>query len=219
MNLRPETLIWLLLLLPSIAFHEFMHGWAALKLGDPTAKNAGRVTLNPLKHIDPFGTVILPLLLALSGAAIFGYAKPVPVNPRYFKDIRMGDLITGVAGPLANLALALVGSALAWGAVLASGVIGANVASWVYLVGFLLAQTNLVLMFFNLIPIPPLDGSSVIPLFLSDSQLHRWYGLQQYSFGILLLLLWGIPALTNLNPIGTYFAWTVQPLLALLTPG
>ncbi len=219
MNLRPETLIWLLLLLPSIAFHEFMHGWAALKLGDPTAKNAGRVTLNPLKHIDPFGTVILPLLLALSGAAIFGYAKPVPVNPRYFKDIRMGDLITGVAGPLANLALALVGSALAWGAVLASGVVGANVASWVYLVGFLLAQTNLVLMFFNLIPIPPLDGSSVIPLFLSDSQLHRWYGLQQYSFGILLLLLWGIPALTNLNPIGTYFAWTVQPLLALLTPG
>ena len=108
MNFDLQSVLLLLLLLPSITLHEYMHGYAAYRLGDPTAKNAGRLTLNPLAHIDPFGTVILPLLMWLGGGPIFGYAKPVPVNPRHFRDLRMGDLITGVAGPAANLALALV---------------------------------------------------------------------------------------------------------------
>lgn len=213
-----ETIIWLALLLPSITVHEFAHGYAAFMLGDPTAKAAGRLSLNPLRHIDPVGTVLLPLLLALSGGPIFGYAKPVPVNPRYFRNIRTGDLITGLAGPSANLVLALLGAALAWVAIPLSPAIG-TASQWLYLIGFLLAQTNLVLMFFNLIPLPPLDGSSVIPLFLSDAGLHRWYRMQRYSFGILLLLMWGVPALTGFSPIGMYFGWTVEPMMSLLLPG
>ena len=210
-----QTILWLLLLLPSITLHEYMHGWAAYKLGDPTAKNAGRLTLNPLKHIDPFGTVLLPLLLALAGGPIFGYAKPVPVNPRYFKDIRKGDLITGIAGPAANLGLALVGAV----AVRVSEVFSPTLTdgwAWVYLVGALLVRTNLVLMFFNLIPLPPLDGSSIVPMFLSDKALHWWYGVQRYSFGVLLVLMWGVPALTGWSPLSAYFDYTVGPMMDLL---
>lgn len=210
-----QTILWLLLLLPSITFHEYMHGWAAYKLGDPTAKNAGRLTLNPLKHIDPFGTVLLPLLLAMAGGPIFGYAKPVPVNPRYFQDIRKGDLITGIAGPAANLALALVGALAVRAADLFSPTLSGGWA-WVYLIGALLVRTNLVLMFFNLIPLPPLDGSSIVPMFLSDKALHWWYGVQRYSFGVLLVLMWGVPALTGWSPLSVYFDYTVGPMMNLL---
>lgn len=216
MRFDPQIILWLLLLLPSITFHEFMHGYAAYRLGDPTAKNAGRLTLNPIAHIDPFGTILLPLLLAFGGGPVFGYAKPVPVNPRYFRDIRKGDLITGVAGPAANLTLALVGSAMAWMAVV---VPSAGVAEWVYRIGVLLAQTNLVLMFFNLIPIPPLDGSSIVPIFLPDSALPGWYRMQRYSFGILIVVMFVLPQLTSVDPIGAYFSWTVDPVLSLLMPG
>lgn len=219
MNFGPETLLWLALLLPSITLHEFMHGYAAYKLGDPTAKNAGRLSFNPLRHIDPFGTVLLPLLLAFGGGPIFGYAKPVPVNPRNFRDVRKGDLITGVAGPLANLALAVVGAGIAWAAIPVAAVVGASAAGWIYLVGLLLAQTNLVLMFFNLIPIPPLDGSSIVPMFLSDSALRSWYRMQRYSFGILLVLMWVVPSVTGFSPLSAYFDWTVDPLMKLLLPG
>ncbi len=218
MRFGVETVLWLALLLPSITLHEFMHGYAAYRLGDPTAKNAGRLSLNPIRHIDPFGTVVLPVVLALAGGPIFGYAKPVPVNPRYFRDIRTGDLITGVAGPAANLFLALAGAGVAWGAVMLTPTVGSEVAGWVLLLGGLLVRTNLVLMFFNLIPLPPLDGSSIVPFFLDDRQLASWYRLQRYSFGILLLLMWGIPALTGVSPLGYYFDWTVVPMLRLLLP-
>lgn len=212
-----NTLVWLALLVPSITFHEYMHGYAAFKLGDPTAKNAGRLTLNPIPHIDIFGTVLLPLLLAFGGGPIFGYAKPVPVNPRYFKDIRKGDLITGFAGPASNLALALVGAAIAWGAVPLLP-LDEGAARIALIIGYGLVQVNLVLMFFNLIPIPPLDGSSIVPLFLPDSALHGWYRIQQYSFVALLVLLWVVPQATGWNPIGAYFGWTVRPMMQLLLP-
>lgn len=215
MSFGVETIVWLLLLLPSITFHEFMHGYAAYRLGDPTAKNAGRLSLNPIRHIDLFGTILLPLLLSFAGGPIFGYAKPVPVNPRYFKDLRKGDLITGIAGPAANLILALGGAAAVW---LGMQLPSQTAAYWVVTVGYLLAQANLVLMFFNLIPIPPLDGSSIIPIFLPDSALHGWYRMQQYSFGILLVLMWGIPTLFNVSPIGWYFQYTVAPVMNLLLP-
>jgi Zn-dependent protease len=210
------TLVWIALLLPSITFHEYMHGYAAYKLGDPTAKNAGRLSLNPLRHIDPFGTVLLPLLLWAGGGPIFGYARPVPVNPRYFKDIRKGDLITGVAGPAANLVLALFGAALVWASDPFQG--ESLVALIVFVIGYGLVQVNLVLMFFNLIPIPPLDGSSIVPIFLSDSALRTWYNIQRYSFGVLLVLLWVVPMVTNINPIGAYFQFTVYPVMEFLLP-
>jgi Zn-dependent protease len=219
-----QSVLPLLFLIPSITFHEFMHGWAAYKLGDPTAKNAGRLTLNPIKSIDPFGSILLPLIGFLAGGFIFGYAKPVPYNPMYFKNLRQGEIIVGFAGPSANLALALVGAALAWAAVPLLAV-NASLAQALYLVGFSLAEINLVLMFFNLIPIPPLDGSSIVPMFLPDSMLRGWYGIQRYSFGILIVLIIGVPYLANLlglpyfNPIGWYLQNTALAVLHLILPG
>jgi len=215
----PQTILWLVLLIPSITFHEFMHGYAAYRLGDPTAKNAGRLTLNPIKSMDPFGSVLLPLLMYASGGPIFGYAKPVPYNPMYFKNLRKGEVITGFAGPAANLVLALFGAALAW---LAAPLYNAapNVWYWMSLVGYTLTLTNLVLMFFNLLPIPPLDGSSIVPLFLPDSAMRGWYQIQRYSFVVLIGLLWVLPTLVpGLDPIGAYFKYTVYPIMNLLLPG
>lgn len=219
MNFDPQNLVMLALLIPSITFHEFMHGYAAYRLGDPTAKNAGRLTLNPIKSIDPFGTILLPLLMFMSGGPIFGYAKPVPYNPMYFKDLRKGEIITGFSGPAANLVLALIGAALAWSAWWLAP-IATSLAQGIYVVGLMLTQLNLVLMFFNLIPIPPLDGSSIVPMFLPDKAMHGWYQFQRYSFVILIGLLWGLPWLIpGLDPIGTYFQYTVVPIMNLLLPG
>jgi len=219
-----ETILWFVLLIPSIVFHEFMHGYAAYRLGDPTAKNAGRLTLNPIKSIDPVGTILLPLiLLATNSGVLFGWAKPVPYNPMYFKDLRKGEVITGFAGPAANLVLALFGSLLAWAA-LPAFVVSEQFAQALYLVGSTLVLTNLVLMFFNLIPIPPLDGSSIVPLFLPNSAMRGWYQLQRYSLPILIGVLWLLPmALSAIgiqfNPISWYFQNTALPLMSLLLPG
>ena len=99
---------------PAIVFHEVAHGFVAYRLGDPTAKRAGRLSLNPLKHVDPFGTVILPLCMLAMNGPVFGYAKPVPYNPSYFKNPKTGDVIVGLAGPAANLVMAAFAGAIAW---------------------------------------------------------------------------------------------------------
>jgi Zn-dependent protease len=213
-----ETVVLLVLLIPSITFHEFMHGYAAYRLGDPTAKNAGRLTLNPIKSIDPFGTILLPLVMYFTGGPIFGYAKPVPYNPMYFKNLRQGELITGFAGPLANLSLAAVGTALAWLAVPILGVSN-GLAQALFVVGVSLARVNLVLMFFNLIPIPPLDGSSIVPIFLPDSMLRGWYGIQRYSFAILIGVIFLAPLIfPSFNPIGWYLTHTAYAVLGAVMP-
>jgi Zn-dependent protease len=217
-NINIETILWLILLIPSITIHEFAHGYAAYRLGDPTAKNAGRLTLNPIKSIDLFGSIILPLLMFATGGPIFGYAKPVPYNPMYFKNLRKGEIITGFAGPASNFALALLGSALAWSAIPAA-LISVQFAQAIYLIGYTLAMTNLVLMFFNLIPIPPLDGSSIVPIFLSDAGVRKWYELQRYAFAILFAILFLVPMVFKVSPIGVYFQYTVYPLLGFLMPG
>lgn len=192
-----------------------MHGYAAYRLGDLTAKNAGRLTMNPIASIDPFGSIVLPLIGFIFGGFIFGYAKPVPYNPRYFKNLRKGELIVGLAGPAANLALALAGALLAWASLLLSG----SLADGVRLVGVVLAYANLVLMFFNLIPIPPLDGSSIVPVFLPNRALKGWYQLQRYSFAILIVLIFLLPSLVpGLDPFGWYFDHTVVPILNAILP-
>jgi Zn-dependent protease len=222
-NFSIVSVLPLLFLIPSITFHEFMHGWAAYQLGDPTAKNAGRLTLNPIKSIDPFGSILLPLVGFLAGGIIFGYAKPVPYNPMYFKNLRQGEIIVGMAGPSANLALALVGAFIAWSAIPALG-ISQSLGQALYYVGVALAQINLVLMFFNLIPIPPLDGSSIVPLFLPDSMLRQWYGIQRYAFGIFIVLVFGLPFLADLlgfpgfSPIGWYLQHTALAVLNVIVP-
>lgn len=210
-------LLTLALLVPSIVLHEVAHGYVSLRFGDPTARDAGRLSFNPLRHVDMFGTVLLPLLLWSAGAPVFGYAKPVPVNPGYYPDLRRGQFVTGLAGPAANLALALGGAAVAW----AAWVLGAadsTPAAWVWLLAGAFVEVNLVLAFFNLIPLPPLDGSSVFPLLLSDRGLYAYYRLRQYAFPILLAILWVVPALVHVDPIGAYFRLTVDPLFRLIVP-
>ena len=205
------------LLIPSVVLHEIAHGYVSLRYGDPTARDAGRLSLNPLRHVDPFGTVLLPLLLWSAGAPVFGYAKPVPVNPLHYPDLRHGQLVTGLAGPAANLALALAGGGVAW----ATWLLGAGASeplAWLWLVAAAFTEVNLVLMFFNLIPIPPLDGSSVLPLFLSNRGLYMYYRLRRYAFPVLIAILWGVPALFQVDPIGAYFRHTVDPIFNLLVP-
>jgi len=198
------------LLLPAIVIHEVSHGWVAYLLGDPTAKDRGRLSANPLRHIDPWGTLLLPaLLLAFSGGrAAFGYAKPVPINPHNFKDYRRGMFLTGIAGPTSNLLLALLAGLV---------VRTFGLTSWVMLGIYYFTLVNLTLLFFNLIPIPPLDGSRVLPLFLSDRAMQTYHQAEQYGFVILLAVLWIVPSVFHVDPIGAYLGATVERLMPLLT--
>lgn len=185
--------------------HEVAHGLAAYKLGDPTAKRAGRLSLNPLRHIDPFGTVILPLLLMVLHMPIFGYAKPVPYDPRYFKDPRKGDAITGFAGPAANLVMACAAAVIAHIVVaLDPRVVGSDAGYFAMLLLATFTLVNLYLMFFNLIPIPPLDGSSIIAVFIPERLLPKWYSIQRYAFPVFMLVIIALPSLIGFNPFSWY---------------
>ena len=152
------------ILFGSIILHEVSHGWSALALGDDTAKKAGRLSLNPLVHIDPIGTVVLPALLIIAGAPVFGWAKPVPVNVSRLRHPRNGAVLTALAGPAMNLVL--VG--IAW---LLLRILQPE-TFWPLQLLFFLGLINLWLAIFNLLPLPPLDGSSVVKRFLPE----RWYG-------------------------------------------
>jgi Zn-dependent protease len=186
-----RTLILIGVLIPSVIIHEIAHGWVALRFGDDTAKRAGRLTLNPVPHIDLFGTVILPVLLALSGLGVIGYAKPVPVNPSRMRRPRDHSLIVSLSGPAVNIVFAIAAAYALRALVAAAGPTGpdpllAEIILWFGVV-------NVVLAAFNLIPIPPLDGSAVIERFLPVEWLGRWYGLQRYAMGILIILVLVIP--------------------------
>ena len=208
---------------PAIVLHEMSHGFAAYRLGDPTAKSAGRLSFNPLAHIDPFGTVIMPLLLMAMNMPVFGYAKPVPYNPSYFKDPRKGDLIVGLAGPAANLVLAILAAAIAWLLYIfcpvAQLVVQNEAFSYFYLVFLpMFALINLYLMFFNLLPIPPLDGSSIFAFFMPVKWLPQYYKVQQYAFPIFMILVILVPYIANVNPFGVYLDATAGNLANVLFP-
>lgn len=219
----PYLICTVLAFVPAIVVHEAAHALAAYKLGDRTAARNGRLSINPMRHIDPFGTVILPLLLLSMNMPVFGYAKPVPYNPRNFKDPRRGDALVGLAGPAANLALALLAAVLFWALSLTGGETpmgaaggAAFYAQHLYLP--LLALINLYLLFFNLLPIPPLDGSSLIALLVPESALPRYYLVQRYALPALLIVAVLLPTVVHVNPFGWYLDATAGNVFALLFP-
>jgi Zn-dependent protease len=181
-------------LLFSMVAHEYAHGYAALKQGDPTAQQLGRLTWNPLKHIDPFLTILMPVMLfwASNGQFIFGGAKPVPVNPRNYRNYRRGDIIVSLAGIAANLLLfplcaLLIVSLGLLGRLIPPGVDVLSLLQQMMINGILF---NLLLAFFNLIPIPPLDGSHVMKWLLPAAWSLRYQQLGKYGLVILIVLLW-----------------------------
>ena len=218
----PYIICSILSFIPAIVCHEAMHGFAAYKLGDPTAKRAGRLTFNPLKHVDPFGTVIMPLLLMAMSMPVFGYAKPVPYNPAYFKDPKKGDLIVGFAGPAANLVLAILAAVVAWVIYLVLPVaqmVSNEFFGYFYLMFLpMFALINLYLMFFNLLPIPPLDGSSIFAFILPRKFLPTYYKVQQYAFPIFMIVVIVLPQFLHFNPIGIYLDATAGNLASFLFP-
>jgi len=181
-------------LLFSMVAHEYAHGYAALKQGDTTAQQLGRLTWNPIKHIDPFLTILMPVMLywASNGQFIFGGAKPVPVNPSNYRNYRRGDIIVSLAGVVVNLllfplcALMIVGLGLL-GRIIPPGVDTLSLLQMMMVQGILF---NLVLAVFNLLPIPPLDGSHVLKWVLPPAWSLRYQQLGRYGIVILLVLLW-----------------------------
>ena len=213
------TVLKVLAFVPAIVLHECAHGFAAYKLGDTTAKDAGRLTLNPIAHVDLWGTIIIPALLILSGSGFFfGYAKPVPYNPLNFRNIRQGEVIVGLAGPASNLVMCLIGAAIAWGGTFLYSS-APDVAIYVWYFGAYFCTVNLCLAFFNLIPIPPLDGSSIIAPLLSDRALAVYYKVQQYGMFILLLFIIVIPYMfPQIDILGWYLDFTAGNISTLLLP-
>ena len=219
----PYIICSILAFVPAIVLHEMGHAFAAYKLGDPTAKREGRLSFNPLAHVDPFGTVLMPLLLMAMNMPIFGYAKPVPYNPRYFKDPRKGDLIVGLAGPAANLIQALIGAGIAWVLYAALPINQLVESSEVFYYFYLLflpyyVLINLYLMFFNLLPIPPLDGSSIFAFFCPERFLPTYYKIQQYALPVFLLVVIVVPYVLHVDPIGAYLNATAYNLFELMFP-
>lgn len=195
-----QLALWSVPLLLAVIAHEVAHGVVALRLGDETALRAGRLTLNPLPHIDPIGTVVLPAILLLAGAPVFGYARPVPVNYANLRDPRRGMVLVALAGPLTNVVLAIL-SALVFHAILSylqtidatPEDFNVRLASWVLIPLGLMAKIsvhmNVVLGIFNLLPIPPLDGGHVLTGLLPYALARRVAAIQPFGFMILMALL------------------------------
>jgi Zn-dependent protease len=166
-------------LLASMTLHELAHGWVAWKLGDPTAKLLGRISLNPIRHIDPLGTAMFAITY-FGSSFIFGWAKPIPVMPRNFRNPQRGMAIVAIAGPLTNFAIALCFAALFYHADFPNETLD-ELVYYSYLV-------NIVLGVFNLFPIPPLDGSRIVGAVMDDDTYRRWSALDQYGMIFLLLI-------------------------------
>lgn len=217
-NLAWTIATWLIPLVIAIVFHEVAHGVIANLLGDPTAKQRGRLTFNPIKHVDPVGTVILPMVLAVSGAPMFGWAKPVPVVSKRLRNPRYHMILVALAGPGMNLLLALVASILL-AALVASAPQG---MVWAFIGQNLLnfVAINVFLAIFNLIPLPPFDGGHVVEGLLPRSIAVHYAKLQRVGFLLLILLLLVVPMLfPDANILERTIGPPVHLILRALLPG
>ncbi len=200
----PDAILGLVVLLISVVIHENAHGVVALALGDATAQKAKRITLNPIRHLDPVGSLILPAVMYFSTGSMFGYAKPVPVNPRNLKGTdRWGFAIVAAAGPLSNMVLAFIAAAL-----LSPNQSVDSIGTKVLI---FFVEWNLLMAAFNLLPIPPLDGSRFLRLFLSERGRQRLDRIEPYGFLILLGLILFLE-----QPLFRVVSWIRSGLIRLL---
>ena len=204
LNTIQKVAIWALPVIFAITAHEVAHGWVAKRLGDPTAMMLGRLTLNPIKHIDPLGTLVVPGLLLWMGGFVFGWAKPVPVTWENLRNPRRDVAWVALAGPMANLVMALM-----WAGIMKIGLTLMDTSAWAAMpmayMGAAGIEINLVLMLLNLIPIPPLDGGRVLGAVLPGPASYRLSRLEPYGFLILLVLM-----MTNV------LTWIMAPPLTAL---
>jgi Zn-dependent protease len=209
-------LIFLPVLLFSVIAHEYAHGYAALRQGDETALLLGRLTWNPIKHIDPMMTIVVPVMLWMFKLPILGGAKPVPVNPNNYRNLRRGDIIVSLAGVAVNLLIAIACALLfpalgALGRAVPALETSASILQAMMLIGI---QLNLILIFFNLIPIPPLDGSHVMKYLLPAALSFRYQQVSRYGIIILIAIMWLSPQtlMTLLAPASITTRWTVSQI-------
>ena len=211
-----QALTLIIPLVVAIVFHEVAHGYVAKLLGDPTADEANRLSLNPLRHVDPVGTVILPGLLALAKAPVFGWAKPVPVNKWRLRNPRFGMMAVAAAGPGSNLVMALI-TAVVLGLFSRTNMGGASLLESAPFITANLANfltVNIFLALFNLLPIPPFDGSHILEGMLPRGMAATYAKLHRFGFLLVFLLLIVIPWLIpSFNPLG----WLLVPPFEWLT--
>jgi len=198
-----NLIIQLPILLFSVIFHEVAHGWMAEKCGDDTARVMGRLTFNPIPHIDIFGTIILPAICLFSHLPMFGWAKPVPVNPYRLNDPKRDMVWVSLAGPLANFSLAIA-AAFIMLALRSFSILPAELSGAVYQIMQLLLVINVILPVFNLFPIPPLDGSKVVVGILPNELAYRYAALEQYGFIIIIVLMTTNIFWTLLGPVADF---------------
>ncbi|MEN8223220.1 MAG: site-2 protease family protein [Acidobacteriota bacterium] len=186
--------IQLLVILLALSVHESAHGWMAERFGDPTARMQGRITLNPIAHIDPVGTVIFPIILAMIGAPVFGWAKPVMVNPYNLKNPKKDNMYIAAAGPVSNILMA-AGSIVLFLILKNIGIIGSiyvtsRGAEAITILLLNLILINIFLAIFNLLPVPPLDGSRILEGVLEGEALHTFKKIEPYGFLILMAVIY-----------------------------
>ena len=212
-NIVFDIATWVVPLVFAIVLHEISHGWVANAFGDPTAKELGRLSPNPVRHVDPIGTVGLPLILAVSGAPVFGWAKPVPVVAARLRHPRIHMMLVALAGPGMNFLLAL-GAALALAAVRASAPAASPAMLFLEANLFNFLIINVFLAVFNLLPIPPFDGGHVVEGLLPRPAAARYAKLAKFSFPVLIVLLVVLPMLSpSLNIVARLVAPPVEALI------